>query len=359
MTAPLSPLSPARIVMSDDGILFDGRMKDERPLGGAESAFAELAEAFAARGHEVLAFCRCEAPLVWKGVQWTPLDRADRTFGIPRAADLYIANRSNHLIGCCEDAKSRVFWIHNPAKYLLKWRYQWPLLRHRPTIAFSGRSHLSTYPSWAAGGPRVVIPLGLTPSFLAASRREAAPRPRAIFLSNPLRSLDWLLDVWAERIQPRVPGAELHVFAGGSLYGSVGAAKEDRMTPILEKARHLAEHGVILRGPVPKAQLAGEIGQARAFLYRGDEGETFCLAAAESQAMGLPGVVEDIACMKERVVDGETGFVVKGQAAFANAAIRLLTDDDLWLRLHATALDRQRAWTWENAAAAFESLMRN
>jgi glycosyltransferase involved in cell wall biosynthesis len=351
-----APLHPASIVMADDGIVFDGKMKDEQPLGGAETAFAELAEAFAARGHRVEAFCRCQAPMVWKGVRWTPLD-ASRSMGIPDSADLYIANRGYQLIGRCKNARRRVFWLHNPADYLLKLRYQWPLLRYRPTMVFSGASHLSTYRDWAAGGPRVIIPLGITPLFLGAAKRDVAPKPRAIFFSNPLRSLDWLLNVWVERIWPRVPGAELHIFAGSSIYGSLGAAKAQRMAPILEKAVQLADHGVVLRGPVAKSQLVEEIKQSRAFLYRGDIGETFCYAAAEPQAMGLPGVVEDIACMRERVIDDETGFVAKGQAAFAAAAIRLLSDDELWLRFHQASLERQGQWTWQAAAARFESLM--
>ncbi|MDR3440705.1 glycosyltransferase [Telmatospirillum sp.] len=349
---------PAHVVMSDDGITFDGKMKDERPLGGAESAFAELAEALAGRGHLVEVHCRCEAPLVWKGVRWTPLDDS-RSLGIPPTADLYIANRSNHLIGQCARAGSRIFWIHNPAGYLLKWRYQWPLFRYRPTIVFSGASHLGTYPRCAAGGSRVIIPYGITPLFLGASPRETIPPPRAIFLSNPLRSLDWLLDVWTERIRPKVGNAELHIFAGSSIYGAIGAAKAERMAPILDRAANLAEAGVILRGPVAKSRLVEEIGQARVFLYRGDIGETFCNAAAEPQAMGLPGVVEDIACMKERVEDGKTGFVVKGQTAFAAAAVRLLTDDALWRQMHAESLERQGRWTWQHAAAAFEKLMVN
>jgi glycosyltransferase involved in cell wall biosynthesis len=273
--------------------------------------------------------------------------------GLPEAADLYIANRSNHLIGLCAQARRRIFWIHNPARYLLKVRYQWPLLRHRPVIVFSGPSHLATYPRWAFDGGREIVPYGITPLFLNAAPRQAPP-PRAIFLSNPLRSLDWLLDLWAGRILPSVPAAELHVFAGAQVYGAAGAAKAEAMAPVLAKAASLA--GVVLRGPLPKARLASEIASARCFLYRGDVGETFCNAAAEPQAMGLPGVVEDIACMKERVVDGETGFVVRGGDAFAAAAVRLLTDDALWLTQHAAALARQGRWGWPQAAAEFERI---
>ncbi len=346
----------AHIVMADDGITFDGRVKDQRPLGGAETAFAELAEAFAARGHRVQAFSRCEAPLSWKGVAWTPLepDRPDR--GLPKQADLYIANRANQLIRLCPKAGRAVFWIHNPAGYLKKPRYQWPLFLRRPAIVFSGAYHLSTYPAWGFDGGRHVVPLGLPALFQGATERSVAPPPRAIFTSNPLRSLDWLLSVWGERIAPKVPGAELHVFAGAATYGAVGAAKSERMAPSLERAAAMAGQGVVLRGPVPRTELAAEMRQARAFLYRGDPGETFCYAAAEPQAMGLPGVVEDIACMKERVIDGQTGFVVRGEAAFAEAAIRVLTDDALWQRQHRACLAMQGGWGWDQAAAAFEAL---
>lgn len=350
------PITPAHIVMTDDGIRFDGRVKDEKPLGGAESAFAELAEALAARGHKVEVFCRAEAPITWKNVHWTPLSDAP-DMGVPGAADLYIANRSNHLIPLCPDADKAIFWIHNPARYLLKWRYQWPLFRRKPAIVFSGASHLGTYPAWAASGPRVIIPYGITPLFLGAPERKEAPPPRAIFLSNPLRSLDWLLEIWESRIHPALPAAELHVFAGAAIYGAAGAAKADRMAPVLAKAESLSDQGVLLRGPVPKAELVAEIARARAFLYRGDIGETFCNAAAEPQAMGLPGVVEDIACMSERVRDGETGFVTRGAEDFAEKALALLTDDTLWLAQHRAALAKQGTWTWADAAAGFEDIL--
>ncbi len=339
------------IVMADDGIAFDGRVKDEQPLGGAETAFAELAEALAAQGHRVSAHSRCAAPLDWKGVRWTPIEA-----GVPDAADLYIANRSWRLIEACPRARRTAFWIHNPARYLLKWRYQSRLWRRRPTLVFLGANHRSTYPRWGRGGARVAIPYGISAPFLGAAERAAPPPPRAVFLSNPLRSLDWLLELWAERIFPAVPGAELHVFGGAAVYGTVGEAQAARVAPILERARALAGRGVVLRGALGKTALAGELAQARAFLYRGDPGETFCNAAAEPQAMGVPGVVEPIACMAERVRDGETGFVAAGAAAFAEAAVNLLRDDALWRRMHRNCLKSQRSWTWSAAAAAFAGL---
>ncbi len=343
----------ARIVMTDDGIVFDGATLEERPLGGAETSFIEMANALAARGHEVLVCNRCEAEKVHKGVTWRPLSR-----GVPESADLYIANRGDKLIRRCPKARRTIFWIHNPAGYLLKWRYQWKLALRCPVIVFSGASHASTYPSYAFAGGRETVPYGLTDLFCHATPRTEPPPPRVVFTSNPMRGLDWLLDIWEQRIRPAVPKAELHVFAGTATYGAAGVAKADRMGVVLDRAAAMADRGVVLRGPVPKTQLVEELAAARALLYRGDIGETFCSAVAEAQAMGVPAVLGDIACMNERVVPGETGYCLRGDDAFAEAGIRLLTDDDLWRRMHLACLVQQRSWRWDQAAAEFERIGR-
>jgi len=342
----------AQIVIADDGIEFDGRTPDRRPLGGVESSVVNLAEELARRGHEVKVRNKCDAPIIHNGVDWAPL--AD---GLPDSADLYIANRGDKLIGLMPGAKSRVFWIHNPAGYLMKWRYLSKLWRYKPAIVFIGDYHATTYPAWGPGGPRRVIPYGIPDAFRSAEPGAGMPPRRAVFTSNPLRSLDWLLDLWTERIRPELPDAELHVFSGAATYGRVGDVKADRMQAVLDKARGLGAEGVVLRGPVPKAQLVDEFRSSRVMLYRGDENETFCLAVGEAQAMGVPAVVESLGSVTERVLDGVTGFVADGDLNFAAAAKRLLSDDELWRSQHDAALDHQRRWGWAEAAEEFEKLM--
>ena len=342
----------ARIVLADDGIPFDGTTMETRPLGGVESSVVFLARELARRGHEVLVRNRCARPARHDGVDWASLDG-----GLPEEADLYLANRGDRLLPLMPKARRTVFWIHNPARYLLKWRYLSKLWRLRPPIVFSGPYHAATYPRWAPAGERVVIPYGIPEMFLAAGPAAGPPAPRAVFTSNPLRSLDWLLDVWAGRIRPRVPGAELHVFSGAATYGTVGDAKVRAMEAVLDKARRLGDRGVVVRGPVPKGRLVEAFRSARLMAYRGDPDETFCLAVGEAQAMGVPAVVQNLGCVAERVIDGETGFVAADDDAFAEAAVRLLTDDGLWRRQHRAALDKQRGWGWPQAAAAFERLI--
>jgi glycosyltransferase involved in cell wall biosynthesis len=74
--------------------------------------------------------------------------------------------------------------------------------------------------------------------------------------------------------------------------------------------------------------------------------------------MGVPAVVCDVAAMRERVVDRETGFVVPpgDGAAFASAAVRLLTDDAIWREQRDAALRYNRVRGWDDVAADFEEL---
>ncbi len=342
----------AKIILADDGISFDGTTPEQGPLGGAESSVINLMQTLAARGHDVAVYNKCDAAIDHRGVKWRPLDT-----GVPKHADLYIANRGDKLLDLCPGAAKTVFWTHNPCRYMLKWRYLYRFWRRRPVIVFIGDNHATTLPKWVPDGGRRTIPYGVPDEFCLPPTDGPAPGPRAIFTSNPLRGLDWLLDLWSSGIEPGVPGAELHVFSGAKTYGEAGDRKSQQMARVLEKAASMAGQGVRLREPVQKEALIDELRLSRVMLYKGDINETYCLAVAEAQAMGVPAVVQNFGSMPERVRHGETGFVAADDDAFALAARRLLSDDALWQTQRARAFETQRQWRWDNAAAAFEMIM--
>jgi glycosyltransferase involved in cell wall biosynthesis len=342
----------ARIVMADDGIRFDGQLAEASPLGGAESAFTALAEELAARGHDVTVCNNCAAALDHKGVKWRPIGD-----GLPETADMYIANRGDKLITGMPKARKQVFWTHNPAGYMLKARYIMKLWKVKPDIVFIGDYHATTLPGWVPSGKRHVIPYGIPRLFQEKEPVADVPGPRAIFTSNPLRGLDWLLDVWKEHIHPKVPEAQLHLFCGPGTYGQAGLDKAEPMRKVLQRAWGMAESGVVLRDPVRKAELIGELLASRVMLYKGDINETYCYALAEAQALGVPCVVQPIGSVVERVIDGETGYIRDTDTGFAEAAVKILTDDALWRSQQQTSVDRQRRWGWPEAAARFEQLL--
>lgn len=340
----------ARIVMADDGIPFDGKAAAAGPLGGAETAFVALAEALAAHGHAVVARSNCQRALCYKDVEWAPL-----LDGVPAVCDLYIGNRGHRVIGLSPGARRRLFWLHNPGRYLRKPRFLWRFARYQPTLVTTGSYHAATVPPWIIPGELEIIPYGVLDCFRHAEPRDPPP-PRAVFTSNPLRGLDWLLDVWVSRIHPVIPDAELHIFAGPAVYRDA-AKGAGNMEAILARAEGLTHHGVRRHKPVGKEALALVLTGARVMLYRGDAGETFCLALAEAQAMGVPAVVQPIGSVAERVIDGETGRVAATEDEFVEAAIAALRDDALWRRWHRAALASRRGLSWGDVARRFEALI--
>jgi glycosyltransferase involved in cell wall biosynthesis len=340
----------ARVVMADDGIAFDGAMAEQGPLGGAETAFVALAEALAARGHRVEAWSNCRAPLQHRGVNWAPL-----VGGVPAECDLYIGNRGHRVIGLSRPRR-RLFWLHNPAQYLAKPRFAARLAWHRPTVVTTGAYHASTIPAWLVAGGREVIPYGVLDRFRHATQRPPPP-PCVVFTSNPLRGLDWLLDLWVAQIRPAVPQAELHIYAGPAVYGGPAAKYAAQMEAVLARADALEKDGVRRHTPVGREALIDVLLGARAMLYRGDWGETFCLALAEAQALGVPAVVTPLGSVGERIADGKSGRVARSDEEFADAAIAVLRDDALWRRWHEGALATQRGLSWDAVAARYEALL--
>jgi len=345
-------MSGKTIIIANRGLTFDGASIRREPSGGVESATVFLAEALARAGHRVSVYNNRDTVDSIGGVTWRPLSG-----GLPLRADLYIANRNHELLLHVPLAKTRALWMHNPVWEIDLWQFRAKMALLPPKVIVLGDYHRSTCPAWVAKYDVRTIPLGLPDTFLSAVPATTAPPRRAIFTSNPGRNLDWLLRVWSERIHPGLPDAELHLFSGPEVYQMRAGTGFNRMSAVLATAEAMADRGVIRHKPVGRDTLRDWVAGSRVMLYRGHEDETFCLALAEAQALGVPCVVQPIGSVVERIRDGATGFIAPDEETFARQAICLLSDDEVWLKHHRAALSSQRSRTWDNVAADFESLM--
>lgn len=316
-----------RIILANEGPPLSPAAVAERPLGGVETAFLLLAEALGRRHDLALHFEDAPAPL-------------------PERADLVVATRVPRLFRALPRGR-RALWLHNPAGYLRKPRHLLPLLRARPALVTLGPRHAATLP-WFLPGRRVSIPLAVAPPFDAPAPERAPPPPVAVFTSSPLRGLAELAALW-----PRIGAGELRAYSGAATYGG-DARLAARAAPVLAAAARVP--GVALHAPLPRPALREALLAARVMLYPGDAGETFCLALAEAQALGLPCVVMDRGAVAERVADGVTGVVARSPEHFVEAARRLLTNDAAWTAMHRAALARGPGPGWDAVAARFAEL---
>ncbi len=335
----------AKIAFLDDSFPFTGASLREGPLGGIQTATVMLAETLAARGHQVAVHGMVASDEKHNEVLYRPLFTP---WG--ESYDLVVANCVAKLFPEVE-GKKRALWMHGPAKYMRKPRHLWPYLRFAPSLVFVGEYHRSTWPKWIPAFRPTIIPHGVGEPFIDAAPMEMPPPPHAIFLSNPRRNLGWVLEVWKDHIHPAMPEAQLHIYAGRSNYGS---RRDDKLDKALTQVEAYADKGVLRHDPLPKAQLVRALQDSRVMLYRGDLGETFCFAAAEAQAVGVPLVTAGIGSLAERVIDGETGFLRERPEDFAQAALRLLRDDALWKAQHLAAIKGREALSWDKVASAWE-----
>jgi glycosyltransferase involved in cell wall biosynthesis len=331
--------------------LFDSDL-EEKSIAGTQTAFIELSRAFEKSGNTVNVYTDALRVLETSGRTWNQLSQVDASVDY----DLMIVNVSPYLFESFKHIKTRkkILWIHNEAKYLLYWNRLKYLLKYLPIVVFSGKYHKSTLPFFIPTGGRKLIEYGLSEAVLQTKVVEPQARNQKVyFTSNPLRSLRWIVDLWVKQIHPKVPTAELHVFAGWKTYGAWGLSVKKRMQTEIEYAALFASSNIIIREVIPKAVLFEEMKYGRSIFYRGDRAETFCLAVAEAQALGLPAVVCDLGSMRERVDHGVTGFVVNGEIDFESAAIRVLKDDVLFETMSLASAKKYAEMNWSATANKF------
>ena len=130
-----------KILFIDDGVEFDSKIFREKPLGGAEVAFVNLVESLAKTGFEVVVYNNCINQGKINSVFWKKIDKNlfKETF------DTLVINRGDKYLDFKKECKNRIFWIHNPARYLMKYRYLSKLFFNKFKIVFSSNYHLSTY----------------------------------------------------------------------------------------------------------------------------------------------------------------------------------------------------------------------
>lgn len=341
-----------RIALIDDSVAFDGHTPASFPLGGAEKALTGLAAALAARGHGVTVFNRCTHAMDIDGATWRPWDTAR-----PLETDAVIAYRRPSLLKQVRKAGRRVLWLSGAPDALAKPAIDAALKETAPALAFIGPTQAARW-----RGPRLpwtVIPPGIAGEYLnAGGRLGAGGPPVAITTTHPAHGLDWLLDLWTQRIHPRCPTAELHVYS--ALLSRPGAGRDlpEDVRALHAKAEAAASKGVSLRSPQGDIAMALAYRAARVHLYPGHRDDMACWTLGETQACGVPAVARPAGAVHERIDNGQTGYIVPDDEAFANVAAQILSDDGMFAGLSAAAADKARARTWAAAAQAFEAILK-
>lgn len=344
-----------QIVLADDSIPFDGQSPNLMPMGGAEKALVGLAQALARRGHGVTVLNRIGTPVVDQGVNWQPLDGE-----VPASTDVLIAFRKPALLDAVAQAGKRVLWFTGEGKLLNLPVNQEILEKHMPLVVFLGRHHRDTWNPWREFTIGIVPP-GVGQAYLGEGLGRGEDRPvppRAIVTTHPLHGLDGILDIWAETVRKRVPAATLDIYSAVLFKGVSGGEVAPEIAKLVERVKALAGYGVAVLRPLADPGMAAAYRAARVHLYPEVAGETYGFTLAESQACGLPAAARDRGPVRERVRNGQTGFVVPDLGAMGNVTAHLMENDAAFANMARDARLLQGGRYWDVAAGEFEAYLK-
>ncbi len=182
-----------------------------------------------------------------------------------------------------------------------------------------------------------------------------ADRPIVTCVSRmvPRKGQDTLITAWP-RVRAEVQGAVLLLVGDGPY------------APALKRQAHrLGVSGdVVFTGPVPWSELPGYYDAANVFAMpcrtrrAGLDVEGLGMVYLEASATGLPVIGGDSGGAPDAILDGESGYVVRGAVGLAARVAELLNDP-----ARARAMGEKglawvdREWRWDLAAARLTSLL--
>jgi glycosyltransferase involved in cell wall biosynthesis len=145
-------------------------------------------------------------------------------------------------------------------------------------------------------------------------------------------------------VKEEIPKAELWIIGDGYLK---------------DKLKKIAPEGVRFFGKVSNEERRELIEKAWV-LVNPSVREGFGLNIIEANALGVPAIAYNVAGLKDSIVDGKTGLLVKYDdvGALARAVIQVLEADDLRIRLSEEALTYSEGFSWDKVADEFMKVVR-
>ena len=343
-----------QVTIFDDGFSYDGRTPNERALGSAEKAVVGLSEAMAARGHDVVVVNRITKLTELNGVTWLPWDSPR-----PPSQDLVIALRKPSLLEEA-DAERCLIWMWRGCTSLTNPGNRALLEKHRPVLVYVSEAQRRGWKPWRAFPEQVIEP-AIGRVFRENDPDDEEPSPLAVTTTHPVHGLQAIIRMWTENIRPKCPKAELHVYSAVLAKAMETSEPDLKIAAVYEDILVAANSGIQVKRPLPDPDMATVYHRAKVHLYPVISSEVYCGTLAESQASGLPAVVNaadgQAGAASLRVRNGQTGYLAPDESAFVNLTCEILSEgSSIYRTLHRDALALQRQRSWHVAAIELETV---
>lgn len=333
---------------AQSGKPWNGDTLAHSSLGGSETAVIYIARGLAALGHEVIVFTR-DVPGVFDDVVYMPFEKARNTlYTLP--LDILVCSRD----------PLPLIWQHRAAATIL-WHHDMPNQpMPAPTVdVFVSQTQQRYYEQFGLvpEGRGVTIYNGVDNALFlppaAVRSLTAEDTVRLAWTSNPERGL-WHAAEVLRLVKQQFPHTNLHVFGRNSVYGW-DSSYEGNFLPLVW------EDGLVLHESLSKADLAVALQQMDMWVYPTWWPETYCIAAVEAQAAGLPIVASNLAALQETV---RGGVLVGGNVSeaghlerFAETVLNLLHAPQTRTQAQLAGLQLAKQMDWSIQVGAWQTLL--
>ncbi|MCO5997675.1 glycosyltransferase family 4 protein [Actinoallomurus rhizosphaericola] len=233
-------------------------------------------------------------------------------------------------------------WLARVGRFLEGPVARWTYRRHA-CVAVSASTVTAMRERLAWTGPIHVVPNGVTPPETIPEPGDGEPALVCVSRLVPHKRVDRILDV-AERLRVRI-----HV---------IGRGPEEARLRARIAVRGLSDL-VVLHGYLPEEDKNALVARARLHLSA-SRGEGWGLSVMEAAALGVPTVAYDVDGLRDAVVDGVTGRLVRDGEDLADVVERELKELTVPERRRETAAAcRARAaeFTWARSAERMAALL--
>ena len=252
-----------------------------------------------------------------------PVDKPDILIGMSDAnlLSLFKCNRN-------------FLWSHSiqSIEKFLRKKQLFAFFKNKPIMILEGDYHFKNRSFFTSMFGKKKLPIAVDNDFINFKiDRHYVPNRKAIFTTRSDRNLDFLIKCWTSIIIES---------DNSCLYINPPFNLTDKHTKL----------GIRLRKKGNKFDLINELATSRVMLNPGHKGEVFCLAAEEARELCVPIVTLGIGSLSERVEHGITGFVAKNAKEFIDYTIKILNDDELYLRLKNNLMKKRNIRSYKNVA---------
>jgi glycosyltransferase involved in cell wall biosynthesis len=347
---------------------FNVATPETQPLGGMASSICYLAQALAARGHDVTLISQLppETPPVLRGVRHVPIKPV-----LPDAAGYFRKEDFDAVLAVNYPDVASYVRGGCPKTLNIAWLHIFP---DQPALAPLSAAQVfldgavcvseTQRKTFRLAIPTVTIGNAIAPAFenMFASAQEllAAKRNRAVYASMPFRGLDILVQAMG-----CVGGkAELDIFSSMRAY----QAQENSFTALYELAQKNPR--IRYHGGVGQQALAQGFRNAAYLAYPSTYIETYCIVAQEALAAGLKVISNDLGALPETTLGYADLLPVRGgtvapadhaagiAALLEKNEVAFLRDPRAWAEERFVQMQTvNRRSTWAARAAEWEAFL--